>query len=116
MRLYVGPSTDFIDDTVHNRIADKLTSAFMQNFRFKPSASLVNSWKNSLRAVSQVFDAARFHDHGIALEYQLPLSSQRLDCIITGRDDPVRDQAIIIELKQWDTCELGDSEKVVTWA
>lgn len=115
MRLYVGSSTDFIDDTVHNRIADKLTSAYKHNFRFMPSASEVNSWKNSLRAVSQVFDAARFHDHGIALEYELPLSSMRLDCIITGRDDLVRDQAIIIELKQWDTCELGDSEKVVTW-
>ena len=29
MRLYSGLSTDFIRDTVHNRIADKLKDAFL---------------------------------------------------------------------------------------
>jgi len=41
-----------------------------------------------------VFDAGRFHDHGVLLEYELPMSSRRLDCIITGRNDMLRDNAV----------------------
>ena len=65
--------------------------------------------------MSQVFDAGRFHDHGVILEYELPMNARRLDCIITGRNDLLKDNAVIIELKQWETCEEGDGEKVVTF-
>ena len=30
MRLYAGMSTEFVHDTTHNRIADKLTEAFVR--------------------------------------------------------------------------------------
>ena len=33
---------------------------------------------------------------------------KRLDCLVTGRDDMFRDQAVIVELKQWDKCEESD--------
>jgi putative addiction module component (TIGR02574 family) len=69
MQLYSGLSTDFIRDSVHNRIAEKLKDAFFRQFRFHPAPSEVNSWRNSLRAVSQVLDDAKLHDHGILLEY-----------------------------------------------
>ena len=42
----------------------------------------------------------------ILLEYQLPLSSKRIDCMVCGRDDGARDQAVIVELKQWERCNL----------
>ena len=56
MRLYSGSSIDFIDDTVHNRIADKLRDAYFVTYRREASPSEINSWRNSLRAVSQVFE------------------------------------------------------------
>ena len=37
-----------------------------------------------MRAVSQVIDDAKRYDHGILLEYQLPMTSRRLDCMVTG--------------------------------
>ena len=86
MQLYSGLSTDFIRDSIHNRIAEKLKDAFFRQFRFNPPPSEVNSWRNSLRAVSQVIDDAKLHDHGILLEYQLPMTSKRLDCMVTGTD------------------------------
>lgn len=58
MRLYAGTSKNFIHDTVHNQIAEKLKYSFFRNFRYNPSPSEINSWKNSLRAVSQVFNYA----------------------------------------------------------
>lgn len=116
MRLYSGTSEQFIQDTIQNQIAEKLTQAFFKYFRFKPSPAEVNSWKNSLRAVSQVFQYAELLDHGIILEYQLPLSSKRLDCLICGEDKKNKENAIIIELKQWDKCEEAEGEnEVLTW-
>lgn len=114
MRLYAGPSTHFIKDTVHNQIAGKLSEAFFRHFRYTPSPSEVNSWRNSLRAVSQVFELAKLQDHGVMLEYQLPMSSKRLDCMICGRDPKTgKDNAVIIELKQWDRWEEAVGETLV---
>ncbi len=47
------------------------------------------------------------------LEYQLPMSSRRLDCLVTGRNDQRNDNAVIIELKQWDRCSHSDGEREV---
>ncbi len=116
MRLYAGTSQQFFQDTVQNQIAEKLRLAFFEYFRFNPSPGEINSWKNSLRAISQVFQYANLVDHGIILEYQLPLTSKRLDCIICGKDTYSKDNAVIIELKQWDKCEEASGEnEVLTW-
>ena len=81
MQLYSGTSTQFIQDTVQNQIAEKLKNSFFNYFRYNPSPAEVNSWRNSLRAVSLLFMSAELNDHGVILEYQLPLSSKRLDCM-----------------------------------
>ncbi len=116
MRLYAGTSSQFIEDTIQNQIAEKLKLAFFNYFRYNPSPGEINSWRNSLRAVSQIFQYSNLMDHGIILEYQLPLTSKRLDCIICGKDGNEKDNAVIIELKQWDKCEEASGEnEVLTW-
>ena len=65
-------------------------------------------WRSSLRAVSQVFETGRLLDHGIILELQLPLTSKRLDCLVTGHDAKHDPNAVIIELKQWETCQESE--------
>ena len=114
MRLYSGMSEDFIRDTTHNRIAERLRDAFFAYYRYKPSPAEVNSWRNSLRAMTDVLDIGGLHDHGILLEYQLPLTSKRIDCMVCGRDEDARDQAVIVELKQWERCEPAEPDKIVT--
>jgi DUF2075 family protein len=116
MRLYSGTSIQFIQDSVRNQIANKLQNAFFEQFHYKPSPAEVRSWNHSLLSLSSVLNEAQLFDHGILLEYQLPLNSKRLDCLVTGRDLDGRDNAVIIELKQWDKCEDSDGEnEVVTW-
>lgn len=116
MRLYSGNSQQFIQDTIHNQIAEKLKNAFFDYYRYNPSPAEINSWKNSLRSVSQVFQYSNLMDHGIMLEYQLPMTSKRLDCMICGKDKDEKDNAVIIELKQWDKCEAAYGEnEVLTW-
>jgi uncharacterized protein len=116
MQLYAGLSTHFIRDTVHNQIAEKLKTAYFEYYRRQPSASEVQSWRNSLRASAQVFEEAGLKDHGVLLEYQLPLTSRRLDCMITGRNGQDHEHAVIVELKQWEGANAAiDDERVSTW-
>ena len=116
MILYSGTSQQFIQDTIQNQIAEKLKQAFFYHLRYNPPPGEVNSWRNSLRAICMVFQNANLIDHGVILEYKLPLSSLRLDCLICGKDNSLIDNAIIIELKQWDKCKDADGEnEVTTW-
>ncbi|WP_245597927.1 DNA/RNA helicase domain-containing protein [Ottowia thiooxydans] len=54
-------------------------------------------------------------DAGIAIEYQLPRSSQRIDFMITGEDEEGSPKAVIVELKQWSTSRYSTKDGVV-WA
>ncbi len=116
MRLYSGTSRQFIEDTIQNQIAEKLRLSFFNYYRYYPPDSEVRSWRNSLRAVKDIFQSAELNDHGVILEYQLPLTSKRLDCLICGKDDKKADNAVIVELKQWEKClEAQGEREVLTW-
>ena len=116
MRLYSGSATQFISDTDLNQIADKLKEAFFNYYRRSASPGEINSWRNSLRAMASVIRLAELSDHGVLLEYQLPLTSKRLDCMITGQNSDGIPNAIIVELKQWEICESSDgANEVLTY-
>ena len=113
MRLYSGISQEFILDSVQNRIAEKLKSAFFNYFRYQASPSEVNSWRNSLRAMAQILESTRLYDNGVLLEYQLPQTSKRLDCLLCGKDRDDVEYAVIVELKQWESADESESELLV---
>jgi hypothetical protein len=98
---------------VHNQIAEKLKSAFFNYFRYQPSPGEINSWRNSLRAMAQILDYTKLYDNGVLLEYQLPLTSRRLDCLLCGKTPEDADSAVIVELKQWERAEDSESEGLV---
>jgi DUF2075 family protein len=106
-------SSDFVRDTARNQIAERLAAAFFSYYRYKPSPAEVNSWRNSLRAMAQVIEHSALADLGVLLEYQLPLSSKRLDCLVCGTNRVNVPQAVIVELKQWDKCTPSIAENLV---
>lgn len=52
-------------------------------------------------------------DCQISIEYAIPLTSKRVDLIITGQDDAGRDTAVIVELKQWSEVAKTNKDGVV---
>jgi hypothetical protein len=102
MHLYSGTSVEFISDATRNVIAEKLEQRFLERFRYSPGKSEVRSWQNSLSRMAGVLRDVDLTDNGVVVELQLPLSSKRLDCMITGHDGSDRASAVIVELKQWD--------------
>jgi hypothetical protein len=102
MHLYQGTTQQFIGDATQARLANQLTDRFFAEFRYKPSPSEVTSWHNSLLAMANVLQVADLTDQGILVELKLPLSSKRLDVLLTGSNPSTRrDSAVIVELKQW---------------
>jgi hypothetical protein len=114
MHLYRGSTDQFIGDAVRNRLASQLAERFLQEFRYRPSTSEVMSWQNSLRAMADVLQLADLTDQGILVELQLPLTSRRLDCLITGSDEQRGDGAVVVELKQWSTVGRSNVTDCVT--
>ena len=52
-------------------------------------------------------------DAGVAIEYQVPLTSNRVDFILTGADGDMRETAIIVELKQWSEVSATQKDAIV---
>jgi hypothetical protein len=58
--------------------------------------------------MAQVLQLADLTDQGILVELKLPLSSRRLDVLLTGSNPTTKgDHAVVVELKQW--TEVGRS-------
>ena len=114
MQLYAGASSDFISDATRNGIASKLERAFRESFHYKPSLQEVQSWQNSLFRMAFALQEGNFTDHGVLLEYQLPLTSRRLDCMVTGHSDDGQPYSVIVELKQWSNVEESNADDCVT--
>jgi len=113
MHLYSGTTTEFGYDALTGGIVEKLKANFFDHFRYQPPNSEVMSWRNSLQAMARVAERAGLTDHGVLVEYQLPLSSKRLDVMFTGHSGEGRPMATVIELKQWDEAQPTNIPEVV---
>lgn len=110
MLVYEGIKSGFIDDVNLNRIVDKIYNRYKQFFG-RTSESQLNSWKNSMQYMRGVLDDNEIPDNaGIAIEFNIPTTSKRIDFILSGRDNNRKDSVIIIELKQWETCTAVDGK------
>ncbi|AWK52764.1 peptidase S24 [Clostridium beijerinckii] len=120
MILYKGTAKSFSEDNKNIDISsgrkiavDKLINEFVDKFRREPEDAEIRSWENSLKEISEVFDEVGLVKQGVFLEYQLPLSSKRLDCMVIGINKENVSEAVVIELKQWQTCDKSNLEDAV---
>ena len=95
MYLYSATGSLFIEDVLLNRIAEKLRISFADQLNRNVSPGELNA------AVCTRPIHYKLTNVGVVLEMQLPLTSKRLDCLLTGVDESGQPSAVIIELKQW---------------
>lgn len=105
MKLYSGTAEQFISDNDKNYIMDKLRLNFFYKFRYEPSEYELLSWRNSLGELSTIFRNVGLKDNGVVLEYKLPMTSKRLNCIVTGKSRKDKEEALVIQLKEWQKSE-----------
>src|SRR5690606_12659797 len=102
MLVYSGNKKKFIEDVSDNAIETTILAEFERKLFKRPSKNEVLSWKNSMQYMFNILiDSDIPDDSGVSIEYVLPLTSKRIDFILTGKDGENRETAVIIELKQW---------------
>ena len=106
MLIYQNHIRDFITDVRENVLADKMQKNFEARFGKKVGASEFRAWDNSLRLIRDLIEIAEVTDAMIALEYELPYSQQRIDCLLFGKGNDAGENIVLIELKQWDIVEV----------
>lgn len=102
MIVYEGIKSSFMNDVDLNVIADKILSRFIEVFHRRTGESEINSWKESmLRMRGVLADKEIPDDSGVAIEYNIPHTSNRIDFLLSGYDSNQKNSIIIVELKQW---------------
>ncbi len=102
MIVYEDTLGNYIDDVAMNRISDKIYDSLLEKHLSGGSDSEKNSWINSSQFMKNVLDTPDIpKDCGVAIEYNIPQTSKRVDFMIMGKDATNVDHVVIVELKQW---------------
>lgn len=116
MIIYHASKGEFIDHALRDDIEEVVSRHFRSATGREVGEPEVRSWKHSLLEMAKVLhDEEIPADAGVAIEYQLPQSSKRIDFVITGEDADARTKVIIVELKQWSESRRSDKDAIV-WA
>lgn len=105
----------FISDIRHGSIAAKVQTEFEKHNIFHHNDAEYRAWSNSLMYMRNVLDDDDISDEiKLAVEYQIPLTSKRVDFLIAGEDDHGSNNVVVIELKQWEDSGETSRPDVVT--
>lgn len=106
MLVYQGIKSSFIEEVNLGIIADKIREKYIELIHRKPPIQEYNSWKNSMQYMRGVLDDDEIPNNvGIAIEYNIPPTGNRIDFMMSGYSKKDSHVVVIVELKQWDECE-----------
>lgn len=105
MIIYEATKREFVDAFLDQTIIDTLVENYTIKIG-KVRESERRAWNNSLMFMYQVLeDHGIPGDMGVALEYKIPYTNNRIDVILTGYMEENTGSAVVIELKQWSQVE-----------
>ncbi len=114
MIIYENDAHGFRRDVERNKVVENIEETFREKLGRSVADNERRSWRNSLSHMETIVRLSGVSsDCGVLIEYMLPNSSQRVDFVITGRDDENQKNFVIIELKQWERAEKTDMDGVV---
>lgn len=106
MIVYDGVKTDFLVSCENDSIAMEIEENILAKLGRHTPKSEFRSWENSLNYMYKVLnDDGIPADAGIAIEYNIPQTSKRVDFMISGYGSDREPEMVIVELKQWETLE-----------
>ncbi len=110
--IYQDTKAGFVDDIANNYFAARLEDAFKKKTGSLPADS--RGWANDYGRFANVLGQAQVADDvQIAIEYHCsPVGRYRIDVMLAGNDGK-RDNALIIELKAWDTASVAAEDNMV---
>ena len=111
MIVYSGLKSDFLTAVEQDSIATEIEETIYKKMHRRTAQNEFRSWENSLEYMYKVLhDNAIPSDSGVAIEYNIPQTSKRVDFIISGYGEKQNPNVVIIELKQWDKVETVEGQ------
>ena len=111
MIVYNGTKAAFVDDVRKGCIDTKILQLIREKGLTGGQEREVESWHNSMQFMRNIVDDREIADDvQIAIEYNIPQTSKRVDFIIIGADSVGKDNIVIVELKQWSKAQKVDDD------
>ena len=111
MIVYNDTKRQFVEDVKYGDIADKILGLIRSKGLNAGQEREFESWHNSMQFMRNIVDDPEIDDEvQIAIEYNIPQTSKRVDFIIIGADNQEHDNLVIVELKQWSKAETVDDD------
>lgn len=116
MIIYQASKSEFLHHALRDDIEDIVSRQYRHATGHGVAVPEMQAWKHSLLEMAKVLQDEEIpSDVGVAIEYQLPQTSKRIDFVITGEDAQARSKVVIVELKQWSESRRSDKDAIV-WA
>lgn len=112
MIIYQTTAEQFVHDITEEVLVDRLYEAYQEKIG-RTSKSEIRSWENSLARMSNVLtDPEIPSDVDVAIEFNIPSTSKRVDFMIAGNDGE-QDHVVIVELKQWEFANKVEGKEAI---
>ena len=106
MLIYEGTKDDFLTSVVQDTIAVEIERNIYERMHRRTARNEFRAWENSMEYMYKVLNDQDIpSDAGIAIEYNIPQTSKRVDFLISGYGEKEDANVVLIELKQWDELE-----------
>ncbi len=111
MIVYHATKAQFNEDVIFNRLADIIKRKLKEENISGGEEAEYRSWEYSMPFMRNALDDKDIPDDTeIAIEYQIPRTSKRVDFIIAGADNNGTNNVVVVELKQWEMAQKVDDE------
>ena len=111
MIVYSANKGQFVRDVRTGVIAPRILSLIRERGLNAGQDREFESWHNSMKFMRDIVDDRDIDDEvQIAIEYNIPQTSKRVDFIIIGSNEEGKDNIVIVELKQWTKAEVVDDD------
>ncbi len=115
MIVYDGLKTDFLSSCEQDTIAIEIEENILTKLGKHTPKAEFRSWENSLNYMYKVLNDDEIpSDAGIAIEFNIPQTSKRVDFMISGYGEADDPGMVIVELKQWESLtEVSGTDALV---
>ena len=97
--------------TPFDSAVEQMTEQMIYRQMRRPSPAEQRSWRRSIPALARDLMDAGLGEAEVLLEQQLPLTSRRVDAIVTGQHPKTgRPSYVVVELKQWSEAETFEGD------
>lgn len=109
MLLYRASADSMRSEAQAGRLARHLSEQYAFVMGRRAADSEVRSWERSLPVLAEDLREAGLSQVEVLTEYQLPLSSKRVDALLAGVHPRTGDPSyVLVELKQWSQAEVHE--------